>query len=316
MARTDSESEFDALTVRDKDTFLKNRGSKSPYATIDAPAGTYWFRFGKTYREVVKQDEKNSEGKSTGRKVPVRRIRMQATIVADAGSQVSPGDLERWAGSSGFFQYQLPVGDEDAIKRLYGDLETIGIDTRCLVLSESDITDPDSQFTLAQALELIEQERPFGKLAITEGSNGGKYLNYRGRADKGDIENLIGHPIDSDETTPQEEVQSTDEVVEEAPFTEEATEEAVEGESDLVYDEAKQLWYHADTDTYYDDNGVEVPQEAPKPVPVVKAPPKIGPAKTNSPSAVKPAAAKANTRPAGPAARGSVAPPKRTLGKK
>ena len=292
MARSESEAKFDNLMIKNKDTFLKNRGAKSPFLQIDAPYGAYYARIVSAPRNVIEVDRKDpTTGKSTGFKDPIMRVQLQVSIVCSAENNIAQTELEQYSGSSGFIDYRLPIGDDDAIKRFYGDLEQIGINTKNLQLTESDITDSENQFTLAQVCELLEQEKPFCRISIIEGKSvaGSKFINYRGTVNKEDVEQLLGRTLDDSEENVQTdlsekyiEVPST-----EAPF------EGTESQPDLkpVDIDGVTYWHDAATDTYYDNAGQEViltepepePLPAPKVAPAVRRPPTPAPAPKAAP---------------------------------
>ena len=305
MARSKSEAEFDSLMVQNKDTFLKNRGATSPFVTIDAPPGNYYARIIKAPRDVIEVERKTSDGKGTGIKDKVPRARFQVTLVCANDPQCPAEELEAYAGRSGFIDYRLPKNDNEAMARYYGDLAQIGIDTHNLVLAEADIVHPDRQFTLAQVCELIEEEKPFCRLAITEGKLGGKYLNYRGPVEQADLEGILGHALDnfSGDVEEEEAQEGEEEQYQEVPDVEEETkgqEEEGTEDDDVQWVEEYTAWHRLSDDTWYNKDGeaIESPvkPKTPSKPPIAKKP-------VPSKPAPKPASSTKKSPPGKPGAR-------------
>lgn len=273
MAMSKGRAEFEALAQQNRDTFLKNRGSKSPFQNIDADLGVYYARIMRMPLGVVNMDKKGADGKSTGFKEKTMQAKFQMSVICSADPQTPPAQLERWKGSAGFVQYNLPVGDDEKTQRFYGDLEQIGIDTNGIVMTEADIEDPNNQYTLGQISDYLEQEKPCCLIAIVAGKDAGsKFINYRGHAKQEDIEQLIGHPLDSSYETVLDEdgveagaAETAYAEVGQAPF--DATAEEGQGEAggeesqevaEPEWERVGELWHDKTNDKWFKDDGTEV----------------------------------------------------------
>lgn len=297
MAMSKGRADFDRLAQQNRQSLMKNRGAKSPFANIDADPGLYYARIMKNPLGVIEVEKKDSSGTKTGFKEPCMQAKLQVSIVCSADPSIPPSALERFKGSSGFIRYNLPLNDDEATARYYGDLALIGIDTNGICIDESEITDPENQYTLGQISDYLEQTKPFCQIAVVLAKDGSgvKFINYRGSAEQGDIENLLGHPIDD---AALQVIEEDSEVaynqVAEAPF--DAT--VIDVGAAIAEDEWEQVgvnWHNKTQDTWHDESGVQIedptiPTPAPKKGPPfgAKVVPTVSPRPTPG---VRPAAA-------------------------
>lgn len=294
MAVSKGRAEFEALAQQNRDTFLKNRGSKSPYRNIDAPLGVYYARIVKHPLGVANVEKKNAQGEKTGFKEKCMVTKLQVSIICSADPTTPPAELEHFKGSAGFIQWYLPKGDDEAMQRYYDVLDQIGIDTNGIVLSESEIQDPENQYTIGQVADYIESIKPCCMIAIVAGKDAGsKFINYKGHVEQSDIEQLLGRPLDDNFTVLDDEgaveSQAGYAEVEQAPFEAEAPAEeaaADDGSNDEWEDIGNGNWYNKTQNKWFDSNGTEIAN----PNPPKAAPPKVGPPKT-APKAGPPKAA-------------------------
>lgn len=316
MAVSKGLAAFEKLAQQNRDTIMKNRGAKSPYRDIDAPVGAYYARIIKNPLDTANVDQKDKDGKKTGFKKETMRARLQVSIVCSADPQCTPAELEKHKGSAGFIQFYLPDGDNEAWQRYYDTLDLIGVDTNGIVLTQDEIQDADNQYTLAQVSEFIEEQKPFCLIAITSPGGGtNKFINYKSSAEQGDIEQLIGHEIDSSAETVLEEEAAAEEPAAYAQVPD--TTAPFEGSSDVPADEEPaedeweqvgELWHNKTKDTWHDETGEEV--ENPNKPKAPPAKPK-GPGfaqKPSSASAPTSASASAPTKPSVPVTPKPTAP--------
>lgn len=327
MAVSKGRAEFEALAQKNRDTFLRNRGSKSPYRNIDAPVGTYYARIVKHPLGVANVEKKNDKGEKTGFKEKQMVAKLQVSIICSADPTTPPGELEKYKGSAGFIQWYLS-GDE-AMQRYYDVLDQIGIDTNGIVMTEGEIEDPENQYTLGQVADYIEEQKPCCLIAIVGGKNpGDKFINYKGHVEQTDIEQLIGRPLDENFTVLDEDggvvQQDGYEEVGQVPFeTETASgsggdegggsgeEIAAASEDDGSNDEWEEvaghegIWFNKTRNKFFNSAGEEVenPNPPPKPAPPKAGPPKMAPKPTTP--------AKPTASPAKPAIGQAKGPPKK-----
>lgn len=197
MARSDGEAAFDNFVTQNQQAFMKHRGATSPYKQINADPGLYYAQIIDAERDTQEVETKDANGGKTGLKVLYGRVRYRVSLVASADPKMPHELLERFAGEQGFITYLIPpVNNDDAIQRLYSDLAEMGINTQYLVLRQADIQDPSTQFTLAQVLDLLQEQKPCCTVAISQKSaTDPKYINYRKAVPEEDIVALLGHPI-------------------------------------------------------------------------------------------------------------------------
>jgi hypothetical protein len=307
MAKSSGVSDFNALLVQNKDTFLTSRGTTSPFQKIEAPLGFYFARIVEVLLDTFEMNKKDANKKKTGFKEKVGRFRIHVSIICADDPDMPASERTRYKGHSGFIAYMLAKGDKEWMDRLMGDLYKIGIDTNQLRLTPSDIKDPETEFTLEQVAAFLTEQKACCRIKISDPEM--KYINYDASADKEAIETLIGHSLDTDEEAVQYEPLAEDNGV---PFDTESSspqegEVEVEGgdgtsEEDeitarLIEDpEHEGIWLDPVTDTRYNSDGEEVTFEKPKPKPTPK------------PAVSKPALSKPTAAPAAKAAPAKTPP--------
>lgn len=201
MPRSQSEAEFDQLLLQDQQTLMASRGAKSQFAPLEVPDGTYFGQLIGTARSVVSMETKFPEGhpeagKKTGYKEKVKKIEIKCIFLADKNPRCEANELEMWAGQPGSITFLLAQGDKAASDRMCATLGEMGIPTDQFVPTEADIQDPNTQLTLQQGLAMIDYEKPYCVLAVST-SGQARYVNFRGKAEKEEIERLVGHPINT-----------------------------------------------------------------------------------------------------------------------
>ena len=262
MAKSTSQAEFDQLLAQDPQTFLASRGAKSQFSELELDPGDYFAQLVETDRGVFDMEAKDADGKGTGVKVRTRRVQIKTVIIADANPRCLPGDLERWAGQTPSITFLLPTGDKEASDRMMAVLGQIGIPTEQFVTTERDIKDPNTQLTLAQGLQMIDEEKPFAKLAVSL-SKGRKYLNFRSLVKQEEIEALLGHPIESNIVAGEQ-----------APFEEAPADD----QPPMTWSDEHSLWNIDGTDEWIDEHGNPVDS------PIVKSAPRRPPTRATAPA--------------------------------
>lgn len=287
MARTESESEFDKLVAANETNLMTSRGAASQFRPIEASEGSYHAVIVRMFRTTQDQTIYDDKGKATNQKQKVGLVKALIVIVADAGKNCPREHLEQFAGVQGYLQWRLTPGKQDDWDRLSADLASMGVPTRMMVPSEHHIQQPGQQFTLGQALELINRPYPkgqFGILVQVSISGNNKYTNYRDVIRREDIEQLIGHQINPAYFNVQAEaekpVQQMDMsgagqygagapqpgmgVVAPAPISSVVSHGPVQPHNfaqlgrpntELVWDAENKLWFHPPTTNFYDQNG-------------------------------------------------------------
>lgn len=309
MARTQSQAEFDALMVKNKKTFNANLGKKNPYAQLDVDVGPYLGRIIGADRELANQKVYDATGRATGQTEKIPRVKFQAMLMASNDPKCTPTPEARGAcyGACAFINYNLPPNDDEAMTRLIGTLEDMGVNTNLMILSEADRTSPD-QSLLSEVLDLINAEKPFAAFEVTKGSqnDSSRFVNFRGRCTQAAVEGLLERSLDDivDETSNEYAP------VEEAPPFDNSTETETSSQTTEEVEEwiehPSGLWLHTPTGKYFDDQGNEqADPNPPAPTPPVrKAPPKPSSAALQASHPARPTP----STPAGPAARKAFPP--------
>lgn len=255
MARSDGEAAFDNFVTQNQQAFQRNRGATSPFKQIEAPPGLYYAQIIDATRDVESMETKDAQGNKTGYKVPYGRIRYRIALIADADPKCMPAQREMYAGAQGFITYMIPPeNNDDAIQRIYSDLAEMGINTNLLVLRQQDIQDASSQFTLGQVIDLIQSEKPYCTVAISQkDASAPKYINYRKAVREEDLVQLLGHPVGSNvQVSEPEPVHHQQLVAVAAPDP-----------GQPVWDQANNRWFDPATNAYYDVNGQFIAEAAP-----------------------------------------------------
>jgi hypothetical protein len=271
MAKSQGTAAFESLVnQRNKDMMLKHRGTKNQFQEFGGPDGKYFGRIHQMVLDTFEMEQYDSNGNKTGKKVNTPRVQFRGTTICADDLTIPVAEAERFKGEPLNIMYLL--GSDDDYKRFYGDLETIGVDTKLMVLLEQDKTDAN-QYTWAEVAESLTETKPFCSFVVsTSKKSQRKNCYYRGNLVQQDIEDRLGHPLD-EVVTEYVETESQEGLT--VPFDSgsgEGTEEQVGGEEEApVWDEEKKLWHMLSTDLWYNEEGVQV--ELPK----VKVPPKRQP---------------------------------------
>lgn len=266
MAKSQATAAFESLVnQKNKDMMLRHRGTKNQFQEFGGPDGKYYGRIHQMVLDTFEMETKK-DGAKTGFKEKVPRVQVRGTTVCSDDNTIAPSELERWKGEPMNIGYLL-ISDDDW-QRFYGDLETIGIDTKKMVLLEQDKSESD-EYTLAEVAESISEEKPYCRFAVsTSKTNQRKYCNYRGSVVQADLEGLLGHSLDGD-SVEAEYVQTESQEGLEVPFEgnkeAEPDDSGEESDPNLQWDEEKNMWHKLDDDTWYDAEGNPVEVEKPKP---------------------------------------------------
>lgn len=249
----------------------KARTQKNPFrGNCEAPPGNYYARV------------TGGRLSLTQNKDPMASIYL--TILCDEdGDQSQAGEQPRVIH---VFKSSAKQTVEDKFARFCYDLQDLGYDTSELELEE-----------IEEALKMLAADKPFTKISISEGDNGG-FTNFRGLVSEEDIAELTGGSIpDTEEGEEQkeetEEEEQEEEAEEEAEEAEEAEEEGYESEYEEVEEEAEE-----ETEEEEEAEEEEAPppkpakkkvakKAAPPPVPAKKAVKKAAPAPAAKPAAKK-----------------------------